>query len=265
MLLALIKKLAAHVNRFFVASFDKRSPSVCVGTISSLAKDIASEDNESWREEQSAFSLEVKLGVVSTSPFAKTTELVEKLQETVSSLSMGPFREFHVRVNISLGRYVEPALNLRFFVRHGSEMAKFYQLSLSLRRIVDKVQLHDVDARDRNALAALHKHQQISMNELNSSATVFDYFENSLVTSGVEENHRGNPAGVEENHRGNPADFIHHIASTVRKLRFDFDWANTLSIPSMAGIEPDQPKDVRTVADAVKETLELQGSNSLTI
>ncbi|KAH8735018.1 hypothetical protein BGZ61DRAFT_133743 [Ilyonectria robusta] len=50
MLHALIKKLAAHVNRFFVASFAKRSPSVCVGTISSLAKDIAAEDKETWRE-----------------------------------------------------------------------------------------------------------------------------------------------------------------------------------------------------------------------
>lgn len=47
----------------------------------------------------------------------------------------------------------------------------------------------------------------MTVNELNSSVTVPDYFENSLVTS-----------GVEENNRANPADLIHHIASTVQKL-----------------------------------------------
>ncbi|KAH6971319.1 hypothetical protein EDB80DRAFT_784463 [Ilyonectria destructans] len=44
------KQLAAHVNQHRVKSFEARSPSVCFGTISSLAKVIAHKDKDEWRE-----------------------------------------------------------------------------------------------------------------------------------------------------------------------------------------------------------------------
>lgn len=174
--------------------------------------------------------------------------------ETVSRLGMGPFHGLHVRINISLGRYVEPDLNLRFFVRHASDMVKFHEPSLSLRRIVDRVQLDDVDTHDQNALAALYKHHELSMDGLHSSSTVPDFFADSLVTS-----------EAEENNNGHPADLIQKIASTVRRLRFDFDWVDILSIPSTAGMEPEQPEDLRTVIDAVKGALELQDLTTFTL
>ncbi|KAH6971340.1 hypothetical protein EDB80DRAFT_693685 [Ilyonectria destructans] len=174
--------------------------------------------------------------------------------ETVSRLGMGPFHGLHVRINISLGRYVEPDLNLRFFVRHASDMVKFHELSLSLRRIVDRVQLDDVDTHDQNALAALYKHHELSMDGLHSSSTVPDFFADSLVTS-----------EAEENNNGHPADLIQKIASTVQRLRFDFDWVDILSIPSTAGMEPEQPEDLRTVVDAVKGALELQNLTTFTL
>lgn len=95
--------------------------------------------------------------------------------ETVSRLGIGPFCGLRVRINISLGRYLEPALNLRFFARHGSTMVKLHELGHSLRRLVDNVQLDDVDADDQNALAALNKHDQLSTDELHSTVNATDY------------------------------------------------------------------------------------------